>query len=144
MTRRWTSELSRQPFRPRQVGRPRRGRLLERLRPRVLLPRLPGANHVHRAVGDDAIEPGAEVGARLEAAKVAVRLDEAFLDDVFGVLFVAGHPERQPERGAAVALHELAEGLAVALAGAGKDGRYFARGHLDGLDGLSGPPVRSA
>ena len=134
----------RQPFRPRQVGRPCRCRLFERLRPGVLLPRLPAANRVDRAIGDDAIEPRAEVRACLEAAQVAVRLDQTVLNDVFGVLFVAGHPECQPERGPAMALDELAKGLAVALPGAGENGRNVARGHLVELDGPTRVLVRTA
>ena len=45
-------------------------------------------------VGQDAVEPRLEVGPLLEAVVGPVRLEERLLDEVFGIRWVAGHPER--------------------------------------------------
>ena len=63
------------------------------------------------------MQPRAEIGAGLESSELPVRLQERFLNDVLGVLRVAGHAMRQTEDGAAVALHEAPEGFAVTIAG---------------------------
>ncbi len=69
------------------------------------------------------------MGARLEAAELAIGADEAFLHHVFRVLLVAGHPEGELKRPAAVAFDERLEGLAVALSGPGKHGGGVGRVH---------------
>jgi hypothetical protein len=69
----------------------------------------------------------------IEAAEMPIRAEEALLNHVFGILFVAGHSEYQPEGIPAVPLHERAKRVVVALAGSGQDGRCFARSHLTSL-----------
>ena len=49
---------------------------------------------VDEGVGQDAVEPGLEVGAGPELLERAVRLRERLLDQVLGVGGVAGHPHR--------------------------------------------------
>src|SRR5256885_1095695 len=79
-------------------------------------------HQIDRAVRRDAVQPRAEIGARLEPAELSIRAEKAFLDHIFGILLIAGHPERQPENTPAVPLDERAKRLAVALAGTGQDG----------------------
>ena len=76
----------------------------------------PRANQVDRAVHRDAVEPGAEVGARLETAQLLVGLQKRLLHHVLRVRRVAGHAVREPEDSTAVALHESAESLAISVA----------------------------
>ena len=45
---------------------------------------------IQGAVHDDAIEPGAEVGAPFESIEMEKRVEETFLDDVLGILLAAG------------------------------------------------------
>jgi hypothetical protein len=80
------------------------------------VPGLFGAHQIHRAVGDDAIEPGAEIRARFEPSELPVGAKKALLHDILCILFIAGHPERQSKDGPAVALDERPKRLAVALA----------------------------
>ena len=75
------------------------------------------ANQVDRAVHRDPVQPGAEVRPRLEPAQLLVGLQKRLLDDVLGVLRVAGHPVRQPIDSAAVALHERPKSFAISVAG---------------------------
>jgi hypothetical protein len=49
---------------------------------------------VDERVGEDPIQPGAEVGSGLERVIPAVRLEERLLEDVFGIGRVARHPQR--------------------------------------------------
>lgn len=72
------------------------------------------AAQVVRAIDGDAVEPGAEVGARLEASQVAVGAQERFLHHFLRVVFVARHTKRQPENGGAVPLDKRAKRVAVA------------------------------
>ena len=101
-----------------------------------------GPHHVHGAVGNDAVQPGREVGAGLEPAELAVRPEKAFLHDILCILLVARHPECELKRTPAVPLHQDAEGLAVALLSAGQDGCCVARVHPNSLDGLVDEGVR--
>src|SRR4051812_35745430 len=100
----------------------------------MLLPRLPRADHVQCAVRDDAMKPGAEVGLGSEAAQVPIRLEQALLNDVFGILLMAGHSLGEAEGAEDVALVEHAKGFAVSFAGATEDARDVAGGHLERLD----------
>ena len=128
-----------QPLRIGRSGLNRR-RLVERIAD-PLLPGMPRPHHVHRAVRDDAVEPGGEVGPRLEAAQLAVGPQKTLLHDILGILLVARHPEGQLKRTPAVPLHEGAESLAVALLSAGQDGCCVARVHPNSLDGLAAQGV---
>ena len=76
----------------------------------------PRPNQVDRAVHGDAVQPGAEVRPRLEAAQLLVGLQERLLHHVLGVRGAAGHPVRQPVDSAAVALDERPKRLAVSVA----------------------------
>ena len=69
------------------------------------------------------------MGARFKTAELSVGADEAFLNDVFGVLLVAGYPEGELEGAPAMAFDECAEGLAVALSGPGEDSGDVGRVH---------------
>ena len=64
------------------------------------------------------MEPRAEVGARLETAQLLVRAcRNVSWTTSSASCWIAGHPVRQPEDGAAVALHERPEGFAISIAG---------------------------
>ena len=52
-------------------------------------------------VGQDPEQPGLAVGARLEGVEEAVGAQQRVLDQVLGVLFVAGHAQRGRVEGAA-------------------------------------------
>ncbi len=54
------------------------------------------------AVGHDAVQPRPHVRARGEAVLSAERLDEGVLDQVLGVVRVAGHPQRAAVEGVQV------------------------------------------
>jgi hypothetical protein len=56
---------------------------------------------------------------------------KCILHHVFRILLVAGHPERESKRTAAVPLDERAERLAVALARTGQDGCRL--GHIHSI-----------
>src|SRR6185295_13285206 len=118
----------------RQVGRRQLHRLVEAVAANLVVPRLLRSHQIHRAVRDDAVQPGAEVRARLEASELPIRAKKAFLDHIFRILFVAGHPVGQPEDTPAVPLDERSERLAVTLAGTIQDGCCFGRVHLPRLD----------
>ena len=93
------------------------------------------AHQIHRAVGDNAIQPGAEVRARFEASELLVGANERFLNNILSILFVACHPKCEPKDASAVTLHERTKRIAVALAGTGQDGCCFGGVHLNSLDG---------
>ena len=63
------------------------------------------------------MEPRAEVGTRLETAQLPVRPQERFLDDILGVVWIAGHTVREPVDGAAVTLDERSKSFAISIAG---------------------------
>ncbi len=69
------------------------------------------------------------MGARFEAAQLAVGANEAFLHDVFGILLVAGHPVGQLKGPPAVLFDQHAEGLAVSLPRFGEHGGRVAHVH---------------
>ena len=127
----------RHALRPRHVRRRQLHGLVEAVAADLVVPRLLRPHQIHRAVGDDAIQPGAEVRPRLEPPQLPIGAKKAFLDHIFRILFVAGHPVGQPEDTPAVPLDERSERLAVALAGTGQDGCCFGRVHLSRLDGAS-------
>jgi len=89
----------------------------------------PRSQPVHGTIDDNAIEPRAEVGARLESPDLAVGAQKALLHDVLGVLLVAGHPQGQDERTVAVLLHQRTKRVIVASTGAGEDGGRVAGVH---------------
>lgn len=82
-----------------------------------LLPPRPAPEQVHRAVHRDPVQPGAEARPSLEASELPVRLEKRLLDDVLGVLTIAGHAEGQPVDAAAVAVDQQAERVRVTAAG---------------------------
>src|SRR5579871_6812059 len=69
--------------------------------------------HIEGTVDGDAVDPGSELGARLEAFKLLIAAEEGFLNDLFGVGLVAGDAEGYAEDSRAVAYDELAVGLFV-------------------------------
>jgi imidazolonepropionase-like amidohydrolase len=115
---------------------------VERIRAGVVVARPARSDEIHGAVGDDAMEPGGEMGPGLEASELAIGPDEAFLDDVFRVLFVAGHPVGELKGPPAMAFNEDLKRLAVSLSGPRKHGRDFGPVHSDSLDGNPWETVR--
>src|SRR5262245_4001395 len=75
------------------------------------------------------------MGPCFEPSELAVGPDEALVDDVVGVLLVAGYAICELKRAAAVAFDEGAEGLAVPLPGPGQHRSHFGRVHSARLDG---------
>jgi hypothetical protein len=63
-------------------------------------------------VGEDAVQPGLEVRARLVLVERRERLGEGLLDEVLGVGGIAGHPQR-----GRVQLVEVLEGIALEALG---------------------------
>ena len=80
------------------------------------VPLLP-AGEVQGRVHRDPVEPGAELGAGVEAAERSIRPQERLLDRVLGALLVAGDAPGEPEQPRAVAHHQLPESLGVSLSG---------------------------
>ena len=60
----------------------------------LLRPAFAGPVRVDERVGEDPVQPGLEVGAGLEAAEGAVRLEVRLLHQVLGVGRVPRHPQR--------------------------------------------------
>src|SRR5262249_60204644 len=85
------------PLPPRRPARARRRRDVQAFAARLIVPRLLRAHHVHRAVGRDPIQPGAEVRPRLEAAQLPIRAEETHLEHILAILLVAGYPLVQSE-----------------------------------------------
>ena len=81
------------------------------------------------------MKPRAEVGPCFETSELAIGPDETLLDDVLGVLLVAGDAVGQLKSAAAVAFDEGAEGFAVPLPGTGQHCSHFGRVHSARLDG---------
>src|SRR5712692_8738756 len=125
-----------QALRPRPIRGGRGRALIKALAARLIVTRLTGAHQIDRAVGHDAVEPGPEVGARLESAQLPVRPKEALLHNILSILLAAGHSKREAKDTLAVTLDERAKRLAVALAGPRQDGCCLARVHLLRLDGV--------
>ena len=73
------------------------------------------AAQIDAAVGDDAVQPGRELGAAvLPLAAMDPDLQERILHDVFGVGLAAQDSHREPKRAVDVPLHQLAERCFVA------------------------------
>jgi hypothetical protein len=109
-----------QPFR---VGVQGRHPVDERRRVGIVLPHGaagPLAQQVHGTIGRDPVQPRAEPRAGFEPRQLGVRLQERVLDDVLGVLRVAGQPVGDAEDSSAVPLDERAKGLTVAGPGLGQ------------------------
>jgi len=70
---------------------------------------------IERAVDDDAIEPGAEVGATFEPIEMQKRVEEALLDDVLRILLAAGQPEGEVVHIGPVTLDERQEDVHIAV-----------------------------
>jgi hypothetical protein len=64
-------------------------------------------------VDGDAVEPGAELGAVVEAVERPVGAEKGLLDGVLGALLVAGDPPGDAEQPPAVPEDQLAEGVGV-------------------------------
>ena len=79
------------------------------------------ADRVERRVGGDAVQPGPEPGAALEAVAAAPRAQEGLLHEVLGLLERAEHAVAVHVQLAAVALHEGGEGGLVAGLGGGDE-----------------------
>ena len=69
--------------------------------------------HIEGTVDGDAIDPGSEFGARLEAFELLIAAKEGFLNDLFSIGLVAGDAEGHAEDGVAVAYDECAVGFFV-------------------------------
>ena len=67
------------------------------------------ANQVDRTVHGDPVQPGAKVRPGLEPAQLLVRLEPRLLHHVFRVLRIAGHPVRQREDVAGMAIRPAPE-----------------------------------
>jgi hypothetical protein len=93
-----------------------------------------GPQQIHRAVDDDAVEPGAEVRPRLEPANLPEGANETLLDDVLGVPFLARQSEGEGKRLPCMELDERTKGISVALTRTRQDGCSFAGLHLRSLD----------
>jgi hypothetical protein len=89
-----------------------------------------GAHHVHRTVGRDPVQPGAEVRPCLKPSELAIRTEKAFLHDILGILFISHHAEGKLEHLPAVLLDECPEGLFVSLTRSNERGRPIAGVHL--------------
>ena len=70
---------------------------------------------VEGAVDDDAIEPGAQVGAPFETIEMHERVEQAFLDDVLCILFAAGQPKGEVVHIGPVTLDQRQEGVHIAV-----------------------------
>ena len=70
---------------------------------------------VQRAVDDDAIEPGAEVGSPFEAIEMEKRVEEALLDDVLRILLAAGQPKGEVVHIGPVTLDQRQEDVHIAV-----------------------------
>jgi hypothetical protein len=62
------------------------------------------------------VQPRAEVRPRLESLQLLVRPQEGLLDDILGIVRVAGHPVRDPKDSPAMALDECPKGFAISVA----------------------------
>src|ERR1035438_9441052 len=82
-------------------------------RDRRLVAPLAHAHQIQRAIGRNAIHPGAKTGPLIELVKLAVGSEETLLHHVFGVLCVSRHTKCQPEQNATMALHERSESVRV-------------------------------
>ncbi len=95
----------------------------------------PLAQQVDGAIGGDAVQPRAQARSGLEPRQLRVRLQECVLDDVLGVLLVAGDPVGDAEDSATVPLDERPKRVAVAGPGLGQDEGLGAVHHSKTLDG---------
>ena len=77
------------------------------------LPPIPRAQEVDGAIGADAVQPGSESRAAIEAPNLAPGAEESFLHHVVRVCFVSRHTIGEPEHSCRVALHEHPKGVAV-------------------------------
>jgi len=89
-----------------------------------------GAHHVHRAIGSDAIQPGAEVGPGLKSAELAIGAEKTFLHNIFGILFVSRHAEGELKHSAAVLLDQRPERFFISLPRPNERGRPVTGVHL--------------
>src|SRR5215471_5046779 len=76
--------------------------------------RLFRSQEVERPIDRDPVKPGAQVRAQLESSQTFVGAKEGLLDDLFGVLPVAGHAVGHAKDAARVALHQQAECVPIA------------------------------
>ena len=86
---------------------------------------LVGHQRVLGGVDGDAVQPSVEAGISLEMVEVLVDLDEGFLSDVQGFLFVAEHAERDRIDPPLVALDQQLEGALVSAADAFDEGQII-------------------
>ena len=80
--------------------------------PRILFLFL--AHAVNRIVRGDAIHPRAEIRSRRELAEFLIAAQKCLLDDLFGIVPIAGHAVSQTENIVAVPLDKNAKGIAIA------------------------------
>ena len=90
------------------------------------------------------MQPRSEVRPGLESLQLLVGAQEGLLDDILGVVGIAGHPVRHPIDSPAVALHERPKGLAISVAGQRDGGGVTLDVSFSFVAGrapqLSGPP----
>ena len=89
---------------------------------------------VDRAVDGDAIDPGVERRVALEVSERPVGLHEDVLDEILGVLAVAGHVVDQRVDLLLMTADELVVGVEIVLGGTGDERADF-RGIFDGVGG---------
>ena len=115
------AQLARRAAPPPARGGSRRAPRASARRPRRR-PRAPGtsrfwlAQPVHRGVVHDAVEPGGEPRAALDAARAGHQLQERLLHHVLGRGRVAEQAQRQPVQPVGPDLEELAEAARLAAA----------------------------
>src|SRR5262245_10301860 len=66
------------------------------------------------AIHEDAVEPGAKVGALFELLEVQIRVQQAVLHDILRILFIAGHTKGEVVHVSAMTLDERQEHLQIA------------------------------
>src|SRR5580693_769950 len=67
---------------------------------------LPGAHHIERAIGRNAVEPRAEARPLIEFGELLEGAQEAFLHHILGVLLISSHTKSHPEQSTAMSLHQ--------------------------------------
>ena len=78
-------------------------------------PAAQAAQVIQGAVHDDAIEPGAEVGAPFESIEMEKRVEETLLDDVLGILLAAGQTKGEVVHISPVTLDQRQEDVHIAV-----------------------------
>ena len=70
---------------------------------------------IERTIDDDAMEPGAEVGASFKLLEMKEGVEQAFLNDILRILFMAGDAKGEVVHIAPMTLDERQEHLQIAV-----------------------------